>query len=454
MRKQYRTLGSEREAKHELAAMGIDIFEPETRSDVSCAEAFDAFSRFVLHEEKERCLEILEEDLRRGGRSVGELQGGTEDHGIYRLSFPAEYCEEGCDGDHGNAALRLIEFYNEHHRGNKHSLLTVTKIKSYMLGMCDRRTYERSCETYGSLGNVMLIMQFGGPTDGQVRHIDNMLPNIQICLYMTHCPSTVIYAMDDEGGLPIADCALLLEFWERQRRGVPKLVRDILLRHGDLLLKSKWYTKYFSWGTLNTHFRRFGKLYQPVAYQLGVQAGPGTTMLAGGNDVHAGPPTMGSRMFAFAVGIPAESSVDLCENNRQLTEEEDNEGDGEVQYSPVLLHIDFCCLLFSILDNECENNDNIQEAKYFLVHVLIDLIKETDYPIAEYLVQIEADRVGVRAWLESLSIALGNGQSANGLVEEAVHSVCIFYSPDVIKRMSKKRRARLKLNKKSSKSLS
>ncbi len=28
------------------------------------------------------------------------------------------------------------------------------------------------------------------------------------------------------------------------------------------------------------------------------------------------------------------------------------ENDREVQYSPVLLHIDFCCILFSILDFE------------------------------------------------------------------------------------------------------
>ena len=77
-----------------------------------------------------------------------------------------------------------------------------------------------------------------------------------------------------------------------------------------------------------------------------------------------------------------------------------------------------------------------------LVHVLVDLIR--DYPMAEYLLQIEEDRVGVRAWLETFLTMLGNGQSTDGLVEEAVCSGTIFYSPDVIKRGSKKRRARFK----------
>ena len=104
-----------------------------------------------------------------------------------------------------------------------------------MLGMCHRRARERDdvATDTDRLGNLMLVMQFGGPTPGQVRHTDDTMPNVQICMYMSHdCPSTIVYAMDDDdgeeeededdeggggGGSPVTDGASLAELWRRKR---------------------------------------------------------------------------------------------------------------------------------------------------------------------------------------------------------------------------------------------
>jgi hypothetical protein len=72
-------------------------------------------------------------------------------------------------------------------------------------------------------------------------------------------------------------------------------------------------------------------------------------LLAGGNEVHAGPPTSGPRMFAFAVAIP---DLNFSLNNTERGDDhiakfESDYNDGKVQHSPVLLHID---ILFSLLD--------------------------------------------------------------------------------------------------------
>ncbi|KAL7526881.1 hypothetical protein ACHAXR_001694 [Thalassiosira sp. AJA248-18] len=132
------------------------------------------------------------------------------------------------------------------------------KIRSYMLGMCDRRSRERNCGRYTTLGNLMFIMQFGGPTIGQVRHIDNMVPNLQLCVYMSsRCPSTIVYAMDDRDGLPVTDVSTLIEYWERGKNLVPELLKDILARNSDRKLKSKWHTKYFAWDTINSQLHRY-----------------------------------------------------------------------------------------------------------------------------------------------------------------------------------------------------
>eukprot|EP00581_Thalassiosira_minuscula_P032124 CAMPEP_0183774034 /NCGR_PEP_ID=MMETSP0739-20130205/40814_1 /TAXON_ID=385413 /ORGANISM="Thalassiosira miniscula, Strain CCMP1093" /LENGTH=435 /DNA_ID=CAMNT_0026015205 /DNA_START=107 /DNA_END=1414 /DNA_ORIENTATION=+ len=432
--------------------MGIDVFAPESKSEEYIAEAFEEFSHFVLHEEKNACIDILEKCLHRCTGSVGELQGGSDEYSIYRASFPTD------DGEYDNiesrktdnAALQLLNFYNEQKGRSNKFALTIEKIKRYMLGMCDRRSRERCCETYTSLGNEMFIMQFGGPTDGQVRHIDNMVPNVQICLYMSsRCPSTVVYAMDDGDGLPVTDGTSLIDFWERQNKSVPEIVKNVLLTHGDRKLDSKWYTKYFawSWDTINLQLECFGKLYQPVAYQLGLETEPGTTLLAGGNEIHAGPPTAESRMFAFAIGIPEDDSVYSHQEDNNISHGDEN-NDGEVQYSPVLLHIDFCCLLFSIIDHEYKCNsseESIVEGKHFLANVLIELIR--DYPMKEYLLQIDEARVGIRTWLEKTLTIIENEQSTDSLVDEAVQSDVILYSPDVIKRRSKKKKSRSKTKK-------
>lgn len=453
MRKEYPQLNSDHEIKHELAEMGIDVFEPESTSEKQLAQMFEDFSHFVLHSEGKKCLEILEDDLNNnGGMSVGELQGGSDVYSIYRVSFPSDdnYDDNG-DGqtNNNNAALKLLNYYNQHHGLSSKNSLTIGKIKQYMLGMCDRRTRERNCRQYTSLGNLMLILQHGGPTDGQVRHIDNMVPNLQICVYMSsECPSTIVYAMDDGDGLPVTNAKTLIDFWDRQGKVVPEMLKEVLRRHGDTKLKSK-HTKYLGWETINVQLLCFGKLYQPVAYQLGLQTEPGTTLLAGGNEIHAGPPTLKSRMFAFAIGIPA--AVDL-DRDVQYEEDESNDddygkNDGEVQYSPVLFHIDFCCVLFGMLDHEynvSDEYDSVIETKHFLVQILVELIR--DYPMNQYLLQIDEQREGVRNWLELILCRITEKRIVDDLVDEAIHSDRILFPPDLIKRRPKKKKLSSKSN--------
>jgi hypothetical protein len=268
------------------------------------------------------------------------------------------------------------------------------------------------------------------------------------------CPSTIVYEIDD-GGSPVIDGASLLEYWQclKSKSIVPNLLQTLLLNHGDTKLSNKWYTRYFAfWESINSQLLCFGKLYQPVARALGLTVEPGTTLLAGGNEIHGGPPTTESRMFAFAIGIPDQhkrgDEIAGDEENSLLLENDgrDEENDGEVQYSPVLLHIDFCCLLFSMLDFEFGSNANMdlahREAKCFLVNVLIDLIR--DYPMRQYLIQINEERTGILTWLECVLKKLEDGSLISALVEEAVDSDDILYTPDVIKRRCKKKKVRLK----------
>ena len=144
-------------------------------------------------------------------------------------------------------------------------------------------------------------------------------------------------------------------------------------------------------------------------------------------------------MFAFAIGIPEE---DIQE------EKNDEDNDGEIQYSPVLLHIDFCCILFSILDYEFTarlsefGDDAIVKAKYFLLNVLRALLVE--YPTKIYLRQIDDDRNTIRKWLDALLMSIQSAQwdKTSRLIEDAVHSDSIFYSPDVHKKRAKKKKRR------------
>jgi hypothetical protein len=442
----YPTLTSDDEIRDELREMGIDVFLPETRTEENTAQALEEFSTFVLFHERVRCLEILEHDLNSGGGSVGELQGGNNEYSIYRVSFP-DTGDDGNEVDNAtskkksrNAAIRLLQQFNNHtQQAKRHSNpLTMNKIQQYMLGMCNRRSQERCCMNYTSLGNFMLILSFGS-SEGQVRHIDNMIPNLQICLYMSpSCPSTIVYAMDDADGQPVTDGNSLIEFWERSNKTVPQLVKKMLQTSGDRLLKKKWYTKYFAfWKTIDSHLNCFGKLYQAVSYQLGFRTDPGTTLIAGGNEIHAGPPHSGPRMFAFAIGRPDNPASD------DVAVEDEN--DGEVQYSPVLLHIDVCCLFFTLLDYEyttSEESGTINESKLFLMDILMDLIR--DYPMRAYLRQIDEERVGIRTWLEHVLDLIERGDSISTAVESAINSDEIFYTPDVVKRRSKKKRTKPK----------
>ena len=230
----------------------------------------------------------------------------------------------------------------------------------------------------------------------------------------------------------------LLAFWANQNKSVPPLIAETLQKYGDTCLKTNPDTRFFSfWKTINAHLECFGKLYQPVAFQLALETDPGTTLLAGGNEVHAGPPTPGPRMFAFAVAIPDPNNVERGDDHSTKFESDDN--DGEVQYSPVLLHIDFCCILFSLLDCGYARNEecklSVKEAKHFLIDVLIELIR--DYPMKEYLRQISEDRVDIRNWLEHILQLIEEGSSVTSAVEDALHSNQIFYSPNVSKKKKK-----------------
>ena len=144
--------------------MGVECIEPASEREQATAALMEAFAAFVLEEQPRRSLAMLEEN--RDG-SVGELQGGGE-HAIYRVEIT--------DDDEG-VVSRLL-------RAHGHGL-TVERIRRHML----RRGIER-------LENFMLVLAFG-PTSGQIRHIDAMVPNRQLCCYMSRdCPSTVVYAPD------------------------------------------------------------------------------------------------------------------------------------------------------------------------------------------------------------------------------------------------------------------
>mmetsp|Transcript_30673 Transcript_30673/g.69298 ORF Transcript_30673/g.69298 Transcript_30673/m.69298 type:complete len:453 (+) Transcript_30673:100-1458(+) len=431
----YPCLNSNHDVVAELELKGVDIFMP-TSDDSSLADDFEEFASFVLHVRNKECRSIILDDE---NDSVGQLQGGTEKCCIFRVSFPEDTPT--------SAASLLLDYFNSATRRTcSRSALTTAKIRQYMLNMCNRRCRQRNLDIeYNCLGNCMFIIQFGGPTNGQVRHIDNMIPNLQVCLYMsTNCPSTIVYAMDDQEGPSVTDGRTLIDFWHRQRRETPNLVEKILLDWGSRNLRSKWYTRYFSrWISINKQLQCFGRLYQNVEYQLGLaDAAPGTTLIAGGNEIHAGPPTSEARMFAFSVAMPSDSGghQEINHNDGKGGQIDTETNDGETQYNPLLLHLDFCCIAYSILDYELaspSNGQEIRESKIFLINLLVEVIR--DYPMQEYLLQICPSRVGVLAWLTKTLSNIEHGNSLEELVEDAVSSKDIFYSPDVVKRNGKKR---------------
>ena len=72
----------------------------------------------------------------------------------------------------------------------------------------------------------------------------------------------------------------------------------------------------------------------------------------------------------------------------------------------------------------------------------MDLIR--DYPMRAYLRQIDEERVGIRTWLEHVLDLIERGDSISTAVESAINSDEIFYTPDVVKRRSKKKRTKPK----------
>lgn len=165
----YPCLNSNHDVVAELELKGVDIFMP-TSDDSSLADDFEEFASFVLHVRNKECRSIILDDE---NDSVGQLQGGTEKCCIFRVSFPEDTPT--------SAASLLLDYFNSATRRTcSRSALTTAKIRQYMLNMCNRRCRQRNLDIeYNCLGNCMFIIQFGGPTNGQVRHIDNMIPNLQ-----------------------------------------------------------------------------------------------------------------------------------------------------------------------------------------------------------------------------------------------------------------------------------
>ena len=267
------------------------------------------------------------------------------------------------------------------------------------------------CRDVEKLDNFMLVLAFG-PTSGQIRHIDAMVPNRQLCCYMSRdCPSTVVYAPD---GPAVDSGAALVALWEEGELEVPAALRTRLVEEGGRQLEGRF--KF--WRTIDDALRCFGKLYQPVARRLALTCAPGTLLSAGGNDVHAGPPTSSPRMFAFAVGVPADAG------DAPFTD-----GDGEVQYNAVLFHLDLCCVLFGRLDIE---------ARIFLLRRLVPLVSE--HPDAEsYSRQLGDARADLAGWLARLVEALPN---ADPVLREAAASESLFCPAAKKSRRQRRREAR------------
>jgi hypothetical protein len=214
-------------------------------------------------------------------------------------------------------------------------------------------------------------------------------------------PKYNIYELD---GPDIVCGEDLLSFWEGafDDESAPNLLREILASKSDDRLDAQFRRSYIpprlaAWGSINATLSRFGKLYRPVTRSLSLLTDPGTTLVAGGNEVHAGPPTTGPRMFVFAVGIP--------EGGGEGNDEEDSvdkSGDGEVQYCPALLHMDLCSILFAMMHHEFTDRDISEhtDSKRFLLRVLVDFISEN--PNETYVQNlVDNKRRALREWVQS-----------------------------------------------------
>ena len=429
----------DREAREILDLMEVDILKASNRREETMVDAMDAFSSFVLHEEREECRQILEKHM---GATVGALQGGNDDEEIYRVTI---------NDDEHTACGELIQLFRNGSREGKRfaPMLTLHKFEEYMLAMCDKRSLSRSSRRCTRVNNIMFILTFGR-TNGQVRHIDKMNPNLQICLYMSNdCPSTIVYHLEEPD---IINGEQLVEYWEETHQ-VPGLVKSLLrTEYTSRKLSEQPHTKFFSfWGTIDEILETFGKLYRPVASSLSFRVDPGVTLIAGGNEVHAGPPTHGPRMFAFAVGIPEEEEVNDAGSvtSEDANSRNDEDNDGEIQYCPALLHVDLICILFSVM--EVEFSDRVEEhdvAKQFLLELLRELIE--DQPQETYERLLPDDRSELRDYLGNVARATVGHDSyeVDSLMGMALKSDTIFFPPDRFGSKTKKEKRRANRRKK------
>jgi len=429
-----------------LEDLGVHVLEPDTPRDQSFAEVLGVFAAYCLEEDFEATLRILEQY---NGESVGELQGGSDSSSIYRVSI---FDSDDNDDEGGGAVADLFQAFKRVYPQYA-SKLTVARLQQYMLQMCNDPRRQDSA-TYSQLGNLMFILSVG-KIPGQVRHIDHMDPNLQVCLYMSdQCPATVVYELEEPQTSPcITNCQELLDYWAQQPSTslVPPLVRDLLTSSlTNTVLEDQPHLNYFRfWKTLNAHFQHFGKLYQHVAERLAIATcAPGTTLIARGNQVHAGPPSNVPRMFAFCIGIPDDDGDNDDdgnddENTDQATSGADEKEDqnGEIQYNPALLHADLCCILFTSLD--FGNDNRVYSTKYddfsavllatkqFLLGMLPAMIRE--YPHETYARLVEDDRAALRSWLGELVEAVANDRHdhVTRLIDTAATSTTILMSPDV-----------------------
>lgn len=454
-----RTKGANNDERHitqTLRSLDVDILQPQSEHELEFAEALYAFSSFVLIDEVANCRSVIERymasnDGKRGG--VGVLQGGDE-HDIYRLQIRDDNEdddeEENSGGYNQNpgtaAATEMLQAFHASPHGSRYrKKLTVARLKKYLLNMCERWKQNRppgspeSYRRYMNLGNLMWILSFG-PVPGQYRHIDNIDPNNQICCYISdQCPSTVVYHLD---GPDIVCGEDLLQYWDEVLDdAVPNLIKEMLTSKCDERLDDPSRRAYIpprlaAWGTVNETLLRFGKLYRPVRKCLSLPTDPGATLVAGGNEVHAGPPTSGPRMFAFAVGIPdaddkgengfgshfdGGGGSDDGERSHQEDASANKSGDGEVQYCPALLHLDLCSILFGVMKNEYLNPDAASEhrdCKLFLIKILVDYIAEN--PNETYAQNLaDEKRKAVREWIEKLCDRIQINSGYDDLIEEA-----------------------------------
>jgi len=441
-----------------LEDLGVHLLEPDTPRDQDFAHVLGMFSTFCLEDNAQATLLTLEHYMDKDNESVGELQGGSDASSIYRVSIPME------DTDHkkgGGAVAELFQAFSAAYPQHA-SVLTTSRLRQYMLQMCNDPRRQDDLATYRQIGNFMFILSFG-PVQGQVRHIDHMDPNLQVCLYMSEdCPATIVYELQEPTTSPsITNCQELVDHWDDQQP-VPQLVRQLLTDLSNVVLAEVPHVQYFGfWKSLDEFLANFGKLYQPVAQRLAIdKCTPGTTLVAKGNQVHAGPPSTVPRMFAFCIGIPNDDDGDNNNYNHDTTPAtsvnntnknetkkaisamgggEIEDQNGEIQYNPVLLHVDLCCILFTCLDfgeeYEAEDPAAILAAKRYLLGMLPDMIRE--FPAETYRRLLGDDRAALRSWLGDLvaAVSADDSDSIQRLLEQAATSTTttttILMSPNV-----------------------